>query len=170
MEIWNLRTLQEEQAPWSKKNFGDRPSWQPLLGLVEEVGELDEALEAKDEAEIRDAIADITIYMADFCTALGFDLEALHARSLQSIMLPVKNLRIVAKLAHAYLKQAQGIRGTAFEHNTAMQEQLVTLLWNLNVLCGMLGDPLQKITFKVWQKVKARDWTKNAKTGEAPAT
>lgn len=35
-----LRKLQEEQKPWVKHNFGDRPSWMPLLGAVEELGEL----------------------------------------------------------------------------------------------------------------------------------
>lgn len=32
-----LKQLQEEQQPWVKHNFGDRPSWHPLLGIMEEI-------------------------------------------------------------------------------------------------------------------------------------
>ena len=80
-----LKNLQEELKPWVKHNFGDRPSWQPLLGIVEELGELAHA-HLKHAQEIRtdeqhfenkkDAIADIIIYLADYCTAEGIDLES----------------------------------------------------------------------------------------------
>ena len=80
-----LKKLQEEQKPWVKHNFGDRPSWQPLLGIVEELGELAHA-HLKDAQGIRtkedhfknkkDAIADIIIYLADYCNAEGIDLES----------------------------------------------------------------------------------------------
>ena len=79
-----LRKLQEEQKKWTKHNFGDRPSWQPLLGAVEELGELAHA-HLKSAQGIRvnerhfenkkDAIADIVIYLADYCTAEGIDFE-----------------------------------------------------------------------------------------------
>ncbi len=80
-----LATLQRELAPWVEHNFGERPSWQPLLGLQEEIGELAHAYlkraqgirtnENHDEG-IRDAVADITIFLCDFCNAEGIDLEA----------------------------------------------------------------------------------------------
>ena len=80
-----LKKLQEEQAPWVKKNFGDRPSYWPLLGVVEEVGELCHA-HLKNEQGIRvnedhfenkrDAVADIVIYLADYCQAEGIDLQS----------------------------------------------------------------------------------------------
>lgn len=79
-----LKKLQEEQVVWVKHNFGDRPSWMPLLGAVEELGELAHA-HLKDAQCIRvnephfenkkDAIADIVIYLADYCTAEGIDFE-----------------------------------------------------------------------------------------------
>jgi hypothetical protein len=66
-------------------NFGDRPAWQTLLGVVEEVGELSHAhlkaaqgirgtREQHHVAKI-DAVADIVIFLADYCTAEGIDLE-----------------------------------------------------------------------------------------------
>lgn len=79
----DLRQLQEEMKPWVKHNFGDRPAWQPLLGAVEELGELAHA-HLKQEQGIRtnenheeaakDAVADTIIYLADYCNCRGFDL------------------------------------------------------------------------------------------------
>ncbi len=66
-----LRKLQEEQKPWVIHNFGDRPSWMPLLGLMEELGELAHAhlkeaqgirLEENHIENAKDAVADIVIF------------------------------------------------------------------------------------------------------------
>lgn len=79
-----LDRIQNEQAAWSRHNFGDRPSWQPLLGLQEEIGELAHhylkreqgiRLEEDHDAEIKDAAADIVIYLLDFCNAEGIQLS-----------------------------------------------------------------------------------------------
>lgn len=81
-----LRKLQDEQRPWVKHNFGDRPSWMPLLGIMEELGELAHAhlkqaqgirTSEDHEAMAKDAVADIVIFLADYCSSRGFDLEAL---------------------------------------------------------------------------------------------
>lgn len=73
--------IQGEHAAWVEHNFGTpRPSWQPVLGIVEELGELEEALMAQtpDEqwcAAVTDAIGDVAIYMMDLCTVQGLDFE-----------------------------------------------------------------------------------------------
>jgi NTP pyrophosphatase (non-canonical NTP hydrolase) len=65
------------------KNFPLQKKYQPLLGLVEEVGELAHA-HLKDEQEIRghaheaeklDAVGDIFVYLMSYCNASGYDLE-----------------------------------------------------------------------------------------------
>lgn len=91
----SLRALQREQAPWVKRNFGDRPSWHPLLGVGEEYGELSHAY-LKAEQGIRgtpeehraakvDAVADIVIFLCDYCTAEGIDLEDAVARTWEQV-------------------------------------------------------------------------------------
>jgi len=79
-----LRQLQREQADWSVKNFGLHDGWEPLLGVAEEVGELCHA-HLKAHQGIRtdenhkmakvDAVGDILVYLADYCTQEGIDLE-----------------------------------------------------------------------------------------------
>lgn len=84
----DLRGIQREQEEWALRNFGNVPSYQPLLGAVEELGELahahlkhiqgirgfDQDAAAKD-AKI-DAVADIIIYLLDYCNREGIDIES----------------------------------------------------------------------------------------------
>lgn len=83
----DISRIQAENKEWAWRNFGDAeaiPPWQPLLGAVEEIGELAHAYlkrhqgirvnEDHDEA-IKDAIGDIVIYLMDFCNRQNLDLE-----------------------------------------------------------------------------------------------
>lgn len=78
-----LRRVQAEAVPWVKHNFGDRPSWQPLLGAQEELGELAHAhlkeiqgirTDEDHEAKAKDAVADIIIFLCDYASARGWDI------------------------------------------------------------------------------------------------
>jgi NTP pyrophosphatase (non-canonical NTP hydrolase) len=80
-----FKQLQNEQKEWSLHNFGDQPAYFALLGIIEEAGELCHA-HLKTEQNIRgdsvqhfldkqDAIADIIIYLADYCWRSGIDLD-----------------------------------------------------------------------------------------------
>ena len=79
-----LDRIQREQVPWVKHNFGDRHTWMPLVGLQEELGELSHAFLKKTQgirtnedhdANMRDAVGDIVIYLLDFCSGVGINLE-----------------------------------------------------------------------------------------------
>ena len=83
--IFNLQKFQQEQKEWSERNFPTQnTSYRPLLGVMEEVGELSHA-HLKAEQGIRvnedhqaakfDAIGDIVIYLSDYCNKNGFDLQ-----------------------------------------------------------------------------------------------
>jgi NTP pyrophosphatase (non-canonical NTP hydrolase) len=83
---FNLKEYQNRHDTWQKRNFGGKhgSGYRPLLGVMEEVGELAHA-HLKAEQGIRnnedhaankiDAVADIIIYLSDYCTGQGIDLE-----------------------------------------------------------------------------------------------
>ena len=82
----DFRQLQVEVYEWSVQNFPMNQAHYPLLGLVEEVGELAHA-HLKREQGIRgssmehslakfDAVGDIVIYLADYCARNLIDLQA----------------------------------------------------------------------------------------------
>jgi NTP pyrophosphatase (non-canonical NTP hydrolase) len=82
---FNLSQFQQENAEWAGRNFGEAPPWQPLLGVVEEVGELSHhflksaqgirGTEEKHKEQMKDGVGDVVIYLAHFCSLMGFDLE-----------------------------------------------------------------------------------------------
>ena len=79
-----LSDLQGELRLWQEHNFPGRESWEPLMGVAEEVGELSHAhlkqhqgirRNEDHEAKARDAVGDIIVYLADYCNARGFSLQ-----------------------------------------------------------------------------------------------
>ncbi len=80
-----IEQYQMEVREWSKKNFGDQPSTNSLLGIMEELGELAHA-HLKGIQGIRhtpdeihnmrgDALGDLFIYMCDYADRSGLWLE-----------------------------------------------------------------------------------------------
>ena len=77
----NLRQLQSEVGAWSRRNFPNNKPYHPLLGLMEELGELCHA-HLKEEQGIRevdpqakgDAVADMVIYLCDYAERNDFKL------------------------------------------------------------------------------------------------
>jgi NTP pyrophosphatase (non-canonical NTP hydrolase) len=78
----NFKELQDQQMIWAEHNFPNAKPYQPLLGAVEELGELAHA-HLKMEQGIRnigyesktDAIADIVIYLAHYCSLNDIDMN-----------------------------------------------------------------------------------------------
>lgn len=83
-----LNNFQDAVTRWVKHNFGTtyKDKYKPLLGVVEEVGELSHA-HLKMEQGIRgtaeehtnakmDAVGDIVVYLADYCERNGFYLSS----------------------------------------------------------------------------------------------
>lgn len=85
MSDLTLRQLQEEQRPWQKHNFPTRKPYFPLLGVVEEIGELAHAhLKAEQgirgtkeelDAKAKDAVGDAIVFLTDYCSACGYDIQ-----------------------------------------------------------------------------------------------
>lgn len=90
-----LQQLQTEVEAWQRINFKDKKPYQPLLGIVEEVGELSHAhlkLEqgirgSKEEHELAkiDAVGDIVVYLADYCTQNHISLQDAVERTWQQV-------------------------------------------------------------------------------------
>lgn len=164
------KKLQEELKPWVLHNFGERPTHQALLGITEEYGEL---ISAHKESEIKDAVADMVIYIADYANSNGIELPDTGARR-KSLETPVSNLVQymavpLGRLAHAHLKKEQGIRKNE-DHDANKVEALGELLHLLNSYSFMCGFSLGDVVYDVWSRVKQRDWKKDAaKGGEANA-
>lgn len=82
----SLEQLQREHRDWVAHNFPDNKPHEPLLGAMEEVGELAHAhlkyeqgirgyTKARYMVEAADAIGDLLIYLASYCNANNLDLQ-----------------------------------------------------------------------------------------------
>ncbi|KKK62283.1 hypothetical protein LCGC14_3005880, partial [marine sediment metagenome] len=69
-----------------------------------------------------------------------------------------KALDAIGRLAHADLKQSQGIRGSDAEHEADAKDAIGDLLIYLAGYTTRRGWNLQDIIEEVWSQVKARDW------------
>jgi NTP pyrophosphatase (non-canonical NTP hydrolase) len=86
----NLNEMQKEVAEWSLKNFGPGPAYRPLLGVCEEAGELAHAHLKQEqgirdnplklEADAKDAVADIIIFLMDYCARRGWRMDEILDR------------------------------------------------------------------------------------------
>lgn len=166
-----LARVQEEQRVWVAHNFGDRPAWMPLMGCLEELGELahshlKEAQGIRNhenhEEKAKDAIADTVIYLCDYCSAVGVDIAGECER--------INNIRF-QRDAHFYIFRAGRHLGEAsrlFENedgcNIRQGYQIEFAIKNLINYCMARGWNFEAIISETWDKVKQRDWKKNPDT------
>lgn len=198
-----LDKLQKEVGTWSEKNFGhqasphfrilvdkefegDPPkamvaldSLAPLLGLVEEYGELLVAMNTKIQSkhDIEDAIGDIIIYSCDFCHRFGIVMPfGRHAIKMpDDIKLhedPLVGIGIsLGRMYHATLKRHQGIRGFDNDANYAYEIILALqmILVHLDHLAGeVLNDNILIIANRTWNNiVSKRDWKTSPVSGQS---
>lgn len=170
--------IQTEQIEWSARNFGEQPSHRPMLGIIEELCELEEALLLDEDTEesnkeVLDAVGDVTIYMLDYCGKRGWNLQEFwdtrepsadmecfvfggHGDGFPGVTPFIKHL------AHSQLKGEQKIRGGLKAHDEVLQSVFCEILWFLeNISTAYLRKDFIDIVKAVWAKVSQRDWTKN---------
>lgn len=173
----NLIAIQAEQVEWSEKNFGKQHERYPLMGMIEELLEFEEAWKARSALvqddtdrvtavdEVVDAVGDIAIYMLDYCGKVGWQLDHLWVlrRTLPdedpndwAYLVP-----FARRLAHHHLKGEQGIRGTPEQHRLAIGDTCRAILKHLELISKYLNKDFLEILDGVWSKVRQRDWTKN---------
>jgi len=208
----SLEEIQKEVGEWSRENFGEQRSKHntvmyivsnksgvfgsnehplylgslaPLLGIVEEIGELAAATEAGDMAEMKDAVGDILIYLCDYtsreATELNSDILGLAEDIVTDAeddpervrMNPFLGLSQAAgRLCHATLKWHQGIRGfdDPEKYRAARDAAIARLLVPLSLYVSIYlpGDSLIKLLNNVWEnEVKKRNWRKENGTDAA---
>lgn len=163
MTTFTYRQLQEENRAWVAHNFPGRHAVEPVLGLVEEWGERESAAASGDKDEILDAMADVTVFTADLCNALGLDLQSIvgEAEDKHGSWKEGYPSLVVAlgRIAHHSLKKHQGIRGTPEAHVEAIRGELVKMFEIVLSECQRHAAPLLPLVEKTWTEVvKKRDW------------
>lgn len=193
---WSLKNFNGQETPYLNvrfagevrdcaRNKGDAPgpAWDalhsealvvslgglaPLMGLVEEVGEL---CGAKSRTDAQDALGDIAIYLCDYLcreniqwpTRIELPVEQQYTAA------PVTGIVVcLGALHHCHLKRFQRIRGMhdlkAFE--AKRMEALHGLVWHMELVAENANDDLLTLLNHTWNTiVNKRDWKKDAGGG-----
>lgn len=91
-----LSEIQRERREWAARNFpGANGLFESLMGMTEEMGELAHAVlkrhqgirgtDAEHAEAIKDACADLVIFMMGVADAEGFDLELVIAQTWDAV-------------------------------------------------------------------------------------
>lgn len=172
----DIATLQRDQYAWARKNFGPCRSRWPLMGIAEETGELlhsqlkqEQGIRGapqEHEAKKKDAVADITIYLFEYCSCMGWqvvDLLVEEETTLEEVQAHVEESEPVWDCLGKIIPLAYDPRLNG--DNVLAQEDAVQLLLNLAIYCQRCGWSLQELVETTWLRVSQRDWTKNKKDG-----
>lgn len=162
--------LQDEVTAWARHNFGDQDAWQPMLGLIEEVGEFVATREnpppgfESSPTDMEDALADQAIYVLNLCEICGIKFGPdIVIFQTPDFLTDAQLLGALAAGCHAVLKEAQGIRG--YDKTKRRDELIMALsLWYRWASAQHLRyklKPMLDCTTYVWEQVRRRDWTRN---------
>lgn len=169
-----LKKIQKEVKEWTDYNFPNQKPYQPLLGMLEELGELSHAL-LKGEQMIRgsraenlekekDAIGDFVVFSLNYCNCMEWDATNLSSRyfprrfedrSLHSLIFTLNSYLSTLQAAH---REAET---SGLNPRTFASRYLDYMYDCLEEYCSHRMWDLQKIVEETWQLVKRRDWRRN---------
>lgn len=160
--------MQAEVATWALHNFGDQGAHQPMMGLIEEVGEFIAAREQnlhlpKSRDEATDALADQAIYALNLCEKAGLSFAIIAGANPPEPLTDGELLGCLSLACRAVLKHEQGIRG--YDYGKRRDELKISLSmwfrWASYQPVHYCFSPLLPLTQAVWEQVRRRDWRKN---------
>lgn len=169
-----LREAQSRHALWSEKNFVDRNPDHPLLGVIEEVGELCEATATDPSTPPACALvlelmiqlgrlAHINLKKAQKIrkASVSFDRECDTIDRLSDTWDAYQNLA-------GYRPMFGELDPEEYERSEAKRDDAVgdVLIYLLD-FCSRHGIDMEKTLEETLTTVLARDWTKNKLTGVA---
>jgi len=162
-----LHDLQESLYDWQKYNFGEQDNERVLMGMCEEAGELCHAhLKLEQgirgtpeelEAEMRDAVGDIMIYMLNYMSGLGHKLALFVPREdvekATDQTLVRKSVLTVYRLVGKIVEEPENV--------SRIQHLVVSVLY----LTALKGWDLETIIRETWSAIGQRNWRDYPETG-----
>lgn len=173
-----FKQLQAEVGEWSRYNFPDSTPRDPYEGVIEELGELAHArlkgrqgirgTAVEHEAAEKDALADLLIFMTNYCDRAGIDLENEVVAELTLSGIPIDD-RSLATI-HEALRHEEWHS----DDNDAFDAVILSVLpfHSFRHCIGELatevisyavtrGFDLAAILEETWARVKLRDWRRD---------
>lgn len=160
--MFSFTKLQEEQKPWVARNFPNRDKGDPLFGMFEEYAEL---LIADNLDEVKDAVADISIFLTDFCNTNDLNLDQIlylyNKKENLSELDEFQKLTnaigfTIGKISHHYLKRKQNIRGSYAEHTDKIAQRISELVGILRALSTACDFNYEQAVLDTWNNIVSK--------------
>lgn len=165
-----LSEIQAELKVWTEYNFGKQESIIPIMGMIEELGELTHAhlkelqgIRKSDFlADKKDAIADITIYLLNYFNCINEDIS-----QIEDILTDANendsNNNIILIITTQLGIVSNNIVNT--EISDINIQHLAFVLFCLKEYAENIDFNLLTIVNEVWETVKLRDWKQYPNNG-----
>lgn len=161
--------LQDEHRLWADHSFPNREPYYALLGMIKELGELEEAFYKGADGEEEDALIDSVIFLIDYCNQLNLSVAECVTPEIimagHKVHSPIIHL---GKIAHAHLKSIQGIRSQE-DHEQTRKLHIGLFLRAIAERFECSGESFQAHLEAVWSKVRERDWKADKNTAHLKA-
>ena len=181
-----LGQMVREVGEWAVRNFGEEDGFNSYMGVIEEKGDLAHALlkmkqgirgsTEKHLADARDAVADLAIYLCNFCSReklaldLGFEQCSGDYGFTEPEMEGHLGRHCMALLDSRSAALSELFLSWAVETPAERIHFYVvgSIVWCLVHVCQdyKLGE-FDEILTSTWATVKQRDWKKNPVTGDS---
>jgi NTP pyrophosphatase (non-canonical NTP hydrolase) len=115
-----------------------------------------------------DLEGEAAVKLVDLCNVLQGEMHDWRLRNFPEADPEQQLLGVVeevGELAHAHLKDIQGIRGDAYKHEAESRDAIGDMLIYLMGYCSYREWSLAKILLDTWQDVKQRNWIANPEDG-----
>ena len=171
-KLKTLQQIQFELKQWTDYNFGHQTAATPILGMIEEIGELSHAhlkqiqgIRKKDYyAAKKDAVADIIIYLLNYYNTYRVDIP---------VFITDRNYPVSKLSGYEYICKTVLQIGKLAKYNNATIISISepSLLYtryiynNLVQYCQTEKIDLLTTVNEVWEQVKLRDWKKYPNNG-----
>ena len=158
-----LQEIQSELKVWTEYNFGKQTPEIPILGMIEELGELSHSILKEKQgirqsdflADKKDAIADLTIYALNYLNSIRTTYEHFVSHDL-GLLSNIQDICFnIYELNHVELFDTTNDR-----------DNCNIIISRTQQICNNLSIDFLTTVNEVWEQVKLRDWKKYPKDGK----
>jgi len=179
--IAKINEVQDQHKEWAFQNFGANTAENqidPVLGVIEEIGEFSHSfLKRKQgirgtpeehQANMRDALADVSIYLMHFCTKAGVRFVDVLLRAESNYVsehsTETELIRLTCGVKHLQVAYLMSIEDAVFVD--AVRHQITDFMALVYRVANKVGVDLTATIIETWESiVSKRDWKKNSATG-----
>ena len=170
--------IQREVGSWAWKNFKEKASgMNPLLGIIEEIGELSKAILKKDQGirgtpekhdrDAVDAIGDIMIYLMNHLNVVHLEIAPIASTMyLGRIDLSTDNFGTIEDVRkQLVVLVARLIPGISDLESKSNGSSVGSLMMYLDVMARTYGKSLIEVVTDTWSIVSKRNWVEDSMVG-----